>query len=351
MEKTKNALSKNRIPWIDNAKAFAMLFIVLGHTLADGKVYFYLYSFHVILFFFLSGLTFSSRKKPWEFIWGKFKGIMIPYYIFSAISIVIYLFIGNYAEKASGRAESSLNLRDCIIGMFFANRSNGMMKWNTSLWFLPCLFCLLLVFYLIDKIILKSKKPVAYIITLICLTALMLTNMIWLKLINLPFGIETVINVSPFFMAGICISRFKLYLRLNERIKPLIRALIAIIFIAAGFWISLKNGAVDIAKSHFGNSIWLYFVTAILGVAGWSLISGLFENKVFSYVGSNTMPILLMHKFPIMFILTVFTKFTPEGNVFICLPIAAAVMAMCLGVGWLIEKIFPFVIGKSKKLT
>ena len=62
----------NRIKYIDIAKAFAIIFIVLGHTILHSqhsevfvKI---LYSFHVVLFFMLSGYTFNSNKNLFHFL-------------------------------------------------------------------------------------------------------------------------------------------------------------------------------------------------------------------------------------------------------------------------------------------
>lgn len=64
---------KERIAWIDIAKAIAIFFIVLGHQLPSGPLCGYLYSFHVPLFFFLSGLTFNTAKEPKNFFPRKSK--------------------------------------------------------------------------------------------------------------------------------------------------------------------------------------------------------------------------------------------------------------------------------------
>ena len=50
-----------RITYLDIARAFAIIFIVIGHTLVHSQhcslVFKFLYSFHVLLFFILSGFV------------------------------------------------------------------------------------------------------------------------------------------------------------------------------------------------------------------------------------------------------------------------------------------------------
>ena len=71
---------KDRILWLDAAKFIGIFAIVLGHTLRDGSIQHYLYSFHVALFFFLSGITFktTSYKGFCDFVKKRFRTIMIP---------------------------------------------------------------------------------------------------------------------------------------------------------------------------------------------------------------------------------------------------------------------------------
>ena len=92
---------KERIAWIDIAKAIAIFFIVLGHQLPSGPLCGYLYSFHVPLFFFLSGLTFNTAKEPKKFFREKAKRILIPYFIFSSISIGFYIITNCFFKKSS----------------------------------------------------------------------------------------------------------------------------------------------------------------------------------------------------------------------------------------------------------
>lgn len=54
---------KERIKWIDILRAIAIIFVVVGHTLTEGEVQTYFYSFHIPLFFFISGMLLKIKKK------------------------------------------------------------------------------------------------------------------------------------------------------------------------------------------------------------------------------------------------------------------------------------------------
>ena len=56
MEKTK------RLAWVDMAKGWGMLAIIVSHVFTGHTISRWLYTFHVPLFFFLSGFTYVIIK-------------------------------------------------------------------------------------------------------------------------------------------------------------------------------------------------------------------------------------------------------------------------------------------------
>ena len=73
-----------RMEYIDMMKGFAMILVILGHIwYIPQPLKICIYFFHIPLFFFLSGFTFSIKKytsfKP--FFMKKFKTIMLPYFL------------------------------------------------------------------------------------------------------------------------------------------------------------------------------------------------------------------------------------------------------------------------------
>ena len=84
MSFTKNT-DKNRIEWVDFSKGVAMLLVVIAHTMLGGTygsmVRGVIYSFHMPLFFILSGFTMRPSKNIRSF--GKktlksAKSLLIP---------------------------------------------------------------------------------------------------------------------------------------------------------------------------------------------------------------------------------------------------------------------------------
>lgn len=93
---------KNRILWIDFTKAVVMLLVIVGHSSIPAIFRGAIFSFHMPLFFLLSGYTTKcSETKQQIFLRIKktAKGLLIPAFLLWAIRLIIYLIIGrvNYS--------------------------------------------------------------------------------------------------------------------------------------------------------------------------------------------------------------------------------------------------------------
>jgi fucose 4-O-acetylase-like acetyltransferase len=172
-----------------------MFYIYLGHLgHGAGKLYFFVFSFHVPLFFFISGLVFKGPKTTKElyFIAQKtFRSIIIPFIIFSLIGVA-FLTIKNQSTAESVREmlwQSALGIRNNIpLG---------------SLWFLPCLFVVILYHSLLELVI-KSKV----IVFLIAMLFYIFTPSWWDGVPKLVFNLGSRIQSgdhqinSPFLSKG-----------------------------------------------------------------------------------------------------------------------------------------------------
>ena len=105
---------ENRVKWVDYAKAIGMILVVYGHVSRglynagiEVSVSFYslcdsiIYSFHMPLFFFISGLFFTksvSNRGPKEFIFSKIDTIFYPYVIWSLLQGAVEYFFSKYTN-------------------------------------------------------------------------------------------------------------------------------------------------------------------------------------------------------------------------------------------------------------
>ena len=55
-------MKDNRIEWVDEAKGIGIILVMLGHCYLNWNFCFWFYSFHMPLFFILSGYTFFAER-------------------------------------------------------------------------------------------------------------------------------------------------------------------------------------------------------------------------------------------------------------------------------------------------
>lgn len=154
--------SSNRLAWVSFLQVFAIILVVIGHSFyhhEDNLVYEWIYSFHMPLFFFISGylLQYSVKRsgKPLGKYFGvrvlakKAKRLLLPYWLISSLVFVPKSFFGNYAGREvdfswTGYAHMLLVPIDNVISIY---------------WFLPTLFLVFCLAYVGGKLalLLKSK--------------------------------------------------------------------------------------------------------------------------------------------------------------------------------------------------
>ena len=154
----KSMVQKNRIHWLDAWKGFATLLVVLGH-IADGyldaglfaentaalqRIYEVIYSFHMPLFFVLSGYAFYiAYAKKREERAGKFRlqlgNIAAVYVIFSVIQWIFKMLF-------AGQVNSTYSIKNLLMLP---------VKTMDPYWYLY----VLLLLYVIGWLIEKEKHP------------------------------------------------------------------------------------------------------------------------------------------------------------------------------------------------
>jgi fucose 4-O-acetylase-like acetyltransferase len=122
--------------------------------------------------------------------------------------------------------------------------------------------------------------------------------------------------------------------------------------------LAFQNTTVGYRDNRYGN-VFLFYASALFTVLGLCFISILmarvnlgFVQKALTYAGQKTLPILLMHKFPILFFQVLFpwTRQPLKNNDPVVGFLTAVVsIAACLAVDKLLEIILAFCFKKKGK--
>ncbi|WP_435769780.1 acyltransferase family protein [Nocardioides sp. SYSU DS0651] len=94
-------MAASRDPWLDNAKMALILLVVVGHTWAllpadgpGGRVYDFLYLWHMPAFIFISGYLSRAFEYAPERMWQLVRTLLVPYVLFEAALAVFRVHVG-----------------------------------------------------------------------------------------------------------------------------------------------------------------------------------------------------------------------------------------------------------------
>ena len=172
-----------RIAYLDTTKAIGMYLVFYGHFIEKlyytGSVLIFpelklIYSFHVPLFFFLSGVFLKFDSRPLGLIvLNKFKTRILPTVFFGLIAIPWFLFLDKFTVSAV-----LLKVKAYLLGQPELN-------WVT--WFLVCLFTLEIIIVLISRFYsFTSKRKMVFVIPIFFAIGWLLANYAELITIRLP---------------------------------------------------------------------------------------------------------------------------------------------------------------------
>ncbi|MCW7551381.1 acyltransferase family protein [Endozoicomonas gorgoniicola] len=282
----KELIMKKRMYWLDNAKSIGIFLVVLGHLSIPSKLHNYIYAFHMPLFFFLSGVTFKHKNfELKEFMLKRARVLLFPYLVFGIATYLWWLAIGrNFGSGAS----TIMPLYRPLVGMLYSNGIDGWLIHNVPLWFLTCLFITECIFFSISKTV--SKKTLLIIISLIAYFGYLLSST---NAPRLPWGINIVPMSQLFLCAGYLLKEFAG----KNSLGRLPNSMITIATLALTYWLSYKNWGADMNHNHYGNLV-IYVIAAIAGIIAIISFSKIIPpNSIMSYIGKNTLTILVLHGF------------------------------------------------------
>ncbi|HTH94023.1 MAG TPA: acyltransferase family protein [Rhodocyclaceae bacterium] len=166
----------------DIARGLGIVLIVFGHNRIvqndPGELYRVIFSFHLPLFFFLSGVFLSPEKDPATILKQRADSLLKPYFVVLLLLGAAYM-IQTYAFSI-----------DYAFGIFYAVGSSVL--W-TPLWFLPHL----LLAQLLAAYLLRFFEPEKFGSILLVIALLLLgVPLLWFGHAYSPFTLELLPNVE-----------------------------------------------------------------------------------------------------------------------------------------------------------
>lgn len=174
---TRNSINckTKRIKYIDLFRGIGILIMMLDHIYIGNIFSYFIHSFHMPMFFFVSGYFFNdSEIRTYFYIKKKAKKLLLPYLIVGIIHFIIWSFL-NFNNF------SFLPLKSLV----WIN-TNDTLPIANALWFLTALFITEITYYIINKYI-NSLLIKTLLIILLTIGGMLLPTILPF---TLPWGIN-----------------------------------------------------------------------------------------------------------------------------------------------------------------
>ena len=344
-------MEHKRIEYLDIARGLGILLVVFGHVVWGGNYPMrgaaslsnLIYSFHMPLFFILSGLCISKEKTLNKAVFLKMaKSYLVPYVIWSIIYIAAFEIIGLIRDGVG-----ILSLDNYLIA--HAISLCGL----APLWFLLALFIAEVVVLLIKPLIEDTRwfwVAAALLFVVSVFASFLYSHITSIDLVakNYLMGALRIFPTVLFVLLGyhfkeklLKCAKWNLWIKIVVLVGAVIIQLVL-----CYFW----NEGIDVQLFILGNPI-LYFVKAVNGSFAVILFSQLIHGSFFTFLGRKTKELMILHYPPFYYTLLLSALlgklFRP--NIFGALIITAVTIAACLFIDWLLSrfKIWRFMMGKK----
>lgn len=329
---------KKRIVWIDQLKGIGFIFVIIGHLSINKVFKSWIYSFHMPLFFFATGLTMNLEKvfktSFKDYFLTHAKRMLIPYFWMQMLSFCLR----EVSVIIKGRGE--VPVLQYLLGIVTGN-NNLVGSPSNPLYYVLVLFLAEIVIWAIVKLCKANKTAVSLVTLLILPVGLMLTkrDMVW-HVNCVPAAVFFII-IGNLMMDFYKANREKL-----EKMSLLKYSLVIVLLFALGFVFWKYNGRFSLHGNYYGKDFMLASITAVVTSTAIAFcVMRLPQTKILTFVGQNTLFYMGIHKPLLLVFETMFPKYT-ENPVFI---IAATVVCFfaLIPVTLVGKKLCPFVLGLS----
>ncbi|TFG33326.1 acyltransferase [Candidatus Thorarchaeota archaeon] len=248
-------MSEKRVTWISLSKTIALILVILVHSTPRDFLSGILTGFVLPAFFILYGVAHNNDKHRQDiksYLYTRLRSLMIPYVLLTIAMVAIYTLCYSFVDFG-------LTPMDFVYWSFYGN---GPPDRVTHLWFLRTMFFAIVLFSLVDRY-LHNRHAIFRLIIISLSPAIGASFKALLGVDLIPWGFDAVFISLSFMMIGNEIRRYR---QLSQwAIKPLIDGFTIPLSIILFLGFTSMNGFVNIGESIYGQSVYYYIATGLLG--------------------------------------------------------------------------------------
>lgn len=283
-----------RIEAIDVAKGIGMLFVIFAHINYTKAPLTVIYSFHMPLYFILSGMMFDRNRYSsfGQFIKRRFFSLIVPYFIFQFISLAFF-FLSEIVFSGFSPELTSQGI--VYITQVFISQGSANM-FNRPMWFVLCLFAVEIIYYFISSL----KKPAVAVICTATTVAgwLLESDILPFDSSILPWSLDSALFTIGFYAIGNILAepvKSTISKISQSKYKAIICISSVLLCTAVLIPVALLNGKISIGSKELNNGFLLY-LTGITGTTAILSLSILLQKaRIFQFMGRTSFYIMGIH--------------------------------------------------------
>ena len=331
-------MTGNRSKELDIIKAVGIFLMIFDHVGWGDLAHTYIQSFHMPLFFIVSGYLWRPDQSTKRIAQKRFKTILIPYFSFSIVYFLILII-----ASLAGLTGRSVILALRAIVLFPTDMQN--MPYAPALWFLPCFYLCNLIYAFLSETLGKTKWIAIIMLAVAGFTYSSLSDYM------LPLTLEPLMVVPLFMLIGELIKNN------NEKIFHwLNKYWILVSLIILDCFLVYVNGSCDLRSARYHNCV-LYIIDAVLGtLILWGITRKILRSPKIkiggvSYLSIYAISFLGINQFAIMLCEKSLTYIVPNSSLMIMviqkLITLIITIIICISINELIKRSkIKFMIGR-----
>lgn len=239
------------LSWVDWTKVIGIYLVVVGHGIIsiDDRFMIWIYSFHMPMFFIISGIL-AKKKYIQETVSDIFKRLIIPYFL---INLICFVFESIRQWYSGTFSINFITNSLCAILFGINSYSLDIRPVCHYTWFLGALAIIKLICSI------STKKYYYCILMIVCpILSMVLSRMN----IDTYCPLDSAILSTPFYAVGLLLKE-----RLDKLMKKkwsLEQLLVMLTFFVVGGLLGFFNGRHDINSMLFGRNIILFYLSGIM---------------------------------------------------------------------------------------
>ena len=315
---------KNRNNTFTILSALAMLLVILGHLnfgcLSFCGLFPY-YSFHVMIFVFISGYFYKSVSEDniLQYIWHKTKTLLLPYFAYNLIYGIVATILHKYGFEIGGE----LSIYNLFVAPFVGGHQY---MYNATAWFVPALFMLEVCNVIGRKTLSFFKIKDEWIIFVLYLFIGMFT--VFMAKRGSVYDYYKI--PGRIMLMAPCFGMGRIYREKLEKYDIMPSSLLIILLFIMNLILTKTHGGLAYSVvwvTGFANTIATPFITALTGIWLWLRIAKVIDvltadrsgiakhiRNALLYFGQNTYTVMMHQLIVFMGIKEVFFVLYKNGN-------------------------------------